>query len=237
MSTAEVGSTRPACPRQASQRGTLSPERIVAVALEIADSDGLDAVSMRNVAAALGVGTMSLYTHVQDKDTLLVLMRDAQFAECLVEDTGPDWRTGFTRVARQTRESLLRHPWAVALGLRPALGPNRLRHMEQVLTIAAEITDDPTAQRTIIHAVDDLVIGCATQELAARAIGADVPRPHCGLRRRINADPTLRALLASGEFPHLARVLAESSPFAAKRFEQALTWLLDGIERTYQPDA
>lgn len=222
--------------RHAPARGALTPGLIVEAALRIADNEGLDAVSMRRVAAALGVGTMTLYTHVQDKDALLALMRDALFAEHLVEDTGSDWRTGITRIARRTRETLLRHPWAVPLGLRPALGPNKLRHIEQVLAVASRITPDPTAQRTIIHAVDDLVTGCAMQELSARAIGADVPQPLCGLRRRIDADPALRALLDSGSFPHLSRVLAGSAPFAAERFEQALTWLLDGIERTYRSE-
>ncbi|WP_018634691.1 TetR/AcrR family transcriptional regulator [Parafrankia elaeagni] len=220
--------------RQATPRVSLTSDRIVAAGLGIADAEGLEAVSMRRVAAALGVGTMTLYTHVQDKDALLALMRDALFAEHLVTDLGPDWRTGLTRIARRTRECLLSHPWVLALGLRPALGPNKLRHIEQVLAAASGITSDPAAQRTIIHAVDDLVIGCATQELAAKALGADVPQPMCGLRRRIDADPALRGLLDSGVFPHLAQMLAGDAPFAAERFEQALTWLLDGIERTYR---
>ncbi|MCK9901436.1 TetR family transcriptional regulator [Parafrankia colletiae] len=220
--------------RQATPRSSLTSDRIVAAGLGIADAEGLEAVSMRRVAAALGVGTMTLYTHVQDKDALLALMRDALFAEHLVTDLGPDWRTGLTRIARRTRECLLSHPWVLALGLRPALGPNKLRHIEQVLAAASGITSDTAAQRTIIHAVDDLVIGCATQELAAKALGADVPQPMCGLRRRIDADPALRGLLDSGVFPHLAQMLADDAPFAAERFEQALTWLLDGIERTYR---
>ncbi|WP_255360478.1 TetR/AcrR family transcriptional regulator C-terminal domain-containing protein, partial [Frankia sp. EI5c] len=181
-----------------------------------------------------GVGTMTLYTHVQDKEELLALMRDALYAEHLVDDTGPDWRTGLSRIAHRTRASLLRHPWAVTLGLRPALGPNKLRHIEQVLAVASLLTDDTAAQRTIIHAVDDLVIGCAMQELSAKAIGADVPQPMCGLRRRIDADPALSALLDGGAFPHLSRMLAGTAPFAGERFDQALTWLLDGIERTYR---
>lgn len=220
--------------RQATPRASLTSDRIVAAGLGIADAEGLEAVSMRRVAAALGVGTMTLYTHVQDKDALLALMRDALFAEHLVTDLGPDWRTGLTRIARRTRECLLSHPWVLALGLRPALGPNKLRHIEQVLAAASGITSDTAAQRTIIHAVDDLVIGCATQELAAKALCADVPQPMCGLRRRIDADPALRGLLDSGVFPHLAQMLAGDAPFAAERFEQALTWLLDGIERTYR---
>ncbi|MCK9931861.1 TetR/AcrR family transcriptional regulator C-terminal domain-containing protein [Frankia sp. Mgl5] len=239
MNTTSVDPAKPrgAGDRPAASRAGLSRERIVAVALEIADAEGLDAVSMRRVAAMLGVGTMTLYTHVQDKEALLELMLDALTAEHLLADTGPDWRTGLTRIARLTRQSLLRHPWALALGLRPALGPNKLRHIEQSLAVASGLTTDPAAQRTIVHAVDDLVVGCAMRELAARAIEADVPRPLCGLRRRIDAEPTLRELLHSGEFPHLARMLAGDAPFASERFEQALTWLLDGIERTYRPDS
>ena len=82
--------------------------------LRIADEDGAEAVSMRRIASELGVGTMSLYHHVGDKEELLALMSDAVSGELLVpgEILG-DWRAALRAIAHRTREALLRHPWLI----------------------------------------------------------------------------------------------------------------------------
>ena len=70
----------------------LTKERIVTAATAVADEEGLGALSMRRVALELGVATMSLYRHVQDKDDLLVLMIDAAFAEWRLQRSGDGWQ-------------------------------------------------------------------------------------------------------------------------------------------------
>src|SRR6476660_5128504 len=107
---------------------------IAAAAVRIADGGGLDAVSMRHVAAELGCGTMSLYNYVPRKEDLYELMVDAVGGEHeLWEPTG-DWRADMGRVAGQTRALMQRHPWMTRL-MSPVYGfsPNALRYLEHCL--------------------------------------------------------------------------------------------------------
>ncbi|GAB3134524.1 TetR/AcrR family transcriptional regulator [Tsukamurella serpentis] len=95
---------------------TLTRESIVAEAVRLADEGGLEKVSMRRVADALGAGAMSLYRHVPDKDALLREMAatvgaDFPYPDELLGD--PDWRRR-VRIAAQTDMRLyLRHPWVL----------------------------------------------------------------------------------------------------------------------------
>src|SRR5262245_32195265 len=107
-------------------RPTLSREQIVRAAIEIADAEGIEALSMRRVAAKLRAGTMSLYWHVPSKDDLLDLVRDAIMGEVKLPSTpSGGWRADLRLVAYQTRAELLRHPWyGEIIGDLPSLGPN-----------------------------------------------------------------------------------------------------------------
>lgn len=107
---------------------------IAAAAVRIADARGLDAVSMRHVAAELGCGTMSLYNYVPRKEDLYELMVDAVGAEHELWEPGGDWRGDMRRVAHQTRELMHRHPWLPRL-MSPVYGfsPNALRYLEHCL--------------------------------------------------------------------------------------------------------
>ena len=80
-------------------------------ALQIADAEGLDAVSIRRVAGNLGVRPMSLYTYIDRKEDLIILMRDKANGEVVLGTELPDgWREAVTAIARRTREVMLRHP-------------------------------------------------------------------------------------------------------------------------------
>src|SRR6188472_761991 len=97
------------------QRGPkreLSIERIVDAAIEIADADGLAAVSMSSLAAALGYTTMSLYRYVSAKDDLIVLMNDEGLGQPPDHDPiDDDWRAGLRRWAGSLGATYARHPW------------------------------------------------------------------------------------------------------------------------------
>src|ERR1700712_1908477 len=91
-------------------RPELTLERIVAAGVALADADGIQAVSMSKVAAALGTGAMSLYRYVSGKDELLVLMVDAAFGEPPLRPVEPSgWRAGLTWWARTQLEAMNRH--------------------------------------------------------------------------------------------------------------------------------
>jgi AcrR family transcriptional regulator len=222
-------------------RAPLDCSTVVDAAMALADEEGLDAVSMRRVAARLRVGTMTLYSHVRDKDELLDLMWDALLGEHLLPDellaeVGADWRAGLTEIARYGRRTFLRHPWALGVGMRPGLGRNKLRHVEQALSVASGITRDPHAQRLVAYAVDDLVAGCTLRELAAQRRLRREGQP-CGLRELLDAQPDLLEYIGAGDFPHLRAAIEDDMPTEFDRFERSLAWLLDGIERTYSAPA
>jgi AcrR family transcriptional regulator len=111
-------------------RSGLTLKAIVAAAIDIADTDGVDALSMRNVAEQLGVGTMSLYTHVPGKADLIDLMFDTAYGELYESVESPSqqpggWRGALQFIAKQNWDLYHRHPWMlqVATG-RSILGPH-----------------------------------------------------------------------------------------------------------------
>jgi AcrR family transcriptional regulator len=113
----------------------LSLERIVAAAIEIADAEGLGALSMARLAERLGSAPMSLYRHVTSKDELYDFMIDA-----VGRDPEPppadDWRTGLRAWAAGLMELYTRHPWILQLPVtRPPLEPGQLDWLEQGLRV------------------------------------------------------------------------------------------------------
>ncbi|GAA1897385.1 TetR/AcrR family transcriptional regulator [Asanoa iriomotensis] len=106
-------------------RSGLSVDRIVATAVEIADGDGIAALSMRRVAERLGVGAMSLYTYVPGKGELVDLMIDQVLGETDRAEMPDDWRARLAHVARSNLALYRSHPWLLQVGTaRPPMGPN-----------------------------------------------------------------------------------------------------------------
>ena len=115
-------------------REPLNRSRILEAACAVADADGLGAVSMRTVAARLGVEAMSLYHHVGNKEAMLDGMVDAVFAEFHQPRVGGDWTEEMRKRSRSARQALKRHPWAVGLmDSRRSAGLETLRHHDAVL--------------------------------------------------------------------------------------------------------
>lgn len=119
--------------RQAASDAGLSKQRVVVEAVRIADREGVDGLSMRRLAGALGAGAMSLYHYVANKDELLDAMIDIVFAEIELPPEGIDWQSAMRREAESARQVLARHPWAIGLmESRTSPGPANLRHREAV---------------------------------------------------------------------------------------------------------
>jgi AcrR family transcriptional regulator len=206
----------------------LSRERIVDSAIALADADGLDAVSLRKVAAVLDAGPMRLYGYLATKDELLELMVDAVYAEITPPEPGVDWREALRSLANQTRQVTRRHEWfADLVGGRPSLGPHALARLEATLAALAGGSDVDTL-RQAADTFDAYLVGAIRKEVAERR-GARVS----GMDERhwqIAASPYLRRMLATGRYPTLARVVQEAShPDADTVFTVGLEWLLDGI--------
>src|SRR5262249_31115630 len=184
----------------------LSRERIVKTAIQLADAEGIDAVTMRAIAQKLRTGGMSLYWHVGSKDDLMDLMRDAVVGEFeRIEHPSGDWRADLTALATDSRDAFLRHPWLTSVvGGRPSLGPNFLRHAELSLGVVSHLETDAATWLSIVFAVDDYVRGFVTREL--EEVG-----PQGGPDDREwqeSVAPYMREILATGEYPHLAEMIA-----------------------------
>lgn len=122
-------------PRHGPRRG-LDGEAVVEAATDLADREGLDAVTMRRLARELGVSTMTLYTYVPGKAELVDLMLDAAYARLpKVDSVGEPWRQRLTAVAEENRFLYAAHPWASAVStLRPPLGPGLMAKYEHELS-------------------------------------------------------------------------------------------------------
>jgi AcrR family transcriptional regulator len=126
-------------PADAPRRGPqqrLNIDTVVAVALGLADADGLEAVTMRRVAQQLGVAPMTLYTYVPGKAELLDLMLDTAYVQMSRADTaGQPWRVRLTAVAKENRALFEAHPWAATISTsRPPLGPGMMAKYEHELS-------------------------------------------------------------------------------------------------------
>ncbi|MFJ2213247.1 TetR/AcrR family transcriptional regulator [Streptomyces sp. NPDC101062] len=121
-------------PRRGPKQG-LTVDGVVEAAVELADSGGLDALTMRSVAQRLGVTPMTLYTYVPGKAELLDLMLDAAYLRMpRTDQQGTPWRTRVEAVARENRDLYRRHPWVATLPTtRPALGPGLMAKYEHEL--------------------------------------------------------------------------------------------------------
>ena len=209
----------------------LSRDRIVRAAIELADADGLEGVSLRRVAAALDAGPMRLYGYLSTKDELLDLMVDAVYGEILPPEPTADWRAAVRAIAQRTRDAARRHEWfADLLGGRPHLGPRALAYQETVLAALAaapgfEHIDTVARAAATLNAY---LVGAIRKEVAEvraeRASGMDKRQ------WQIAAGPYLMRALASGAYPTLAAAIQNAGhPDADAVFAAGLEFVLDGI--------
>ncbi|ROO90815.1 TetR family transcriptional regulator [Actinocorallia herbida] len=211
---------------------------IVRAAMEIGDAEGLAAVSIRRIATHLGARTMSLYSHIDKKEDLLELMVDELIGEVLVPpgELPPHWREAISLIARRSRAMMRRHPWAVKLvNQYTTIGPNRLRHLEQSLEALDELGLPPEKAVQIVHHIDSYMIGCTLREIVDDEMFRRYGVTHADAKSA--AMPYLRQLVAEGDFPRLAPLVEATTQPAdpEQRFERGLSWLLDGIARTFAP--
>jgi AcrR family transcriptional regulator len=204
----------------------LSRERIVRAAIRLADADGLAAVSLRKVAAALDAGPMRLYGYIATKEELLELMLDAVHAE--IRPAGDNWRDVLRSLAEATRQAAHQHEWfADLIGGRPQLGPNTLASGEAVVAAMSGVHVDTIVP--VIAAVNAYVIGAVRREIAERraerATGTDMKQFQAAF------GPYLERTFATGRFPALATVVRDGPHLNADQtFRTGLGFLLDGIE-------
>lgn len=205
----------------------MSVERIAATAVELADAEGLDAVTMAAVAKRLGFTTMSLYRYVESRQDLLMAMVDEALGPPPDLNRRRAWRGQVEEWARAEAGQLFAHAWVVDVRTAtPPIGPHTIAWMEVgfAALMKSGLAPDKAASSLLI--VDGYVRSHVQLALQYAAPGATDTWP-----------VQLRALLDPSQFPAVHAVLESGAfedggdDFPSEEFEFGLTLLLDGVER------
>jgi AcrR family transcriptional regulator len=216
---------------------SLQRDEIVAAAIDIADAEGLAAVSMARVAEKVGVSTMALYRYVANKDELLLLMSDAGIDDPPViapATGGASWRPRLTAWAHAVRSVWLRRPWLLQIPVTgPPAGPNNMAWLEAGLTALAGTGLSSAERIDVVQVVATYLRGEAWLNLDLLAASTNDPESF-----GLDYGGPFARLLDPERFPELSAVAAEG-PFRdigdpdelAEHDETGLDMLLDGIAR------
>lgn len=221
------------------QRGPkreLSHERIVEAAVEIADAEGLSAVTMQRVAKSFGFTTMALYRYVSSKDDLHQLMLDSVVGgENWVVDPD-DWRVGLEQWTRTIAEAYTRHPWAldIPLSAESMIMPGQVRGADAGLRAMRTLPGAPEDKLAVIMLLTLYVRGFASLGRAVLEQGAEAG--HADAAKQL-----LREIVAEGRFPDVRPVIDSGAYFDESQEEGegsddvsiALSLLMPGIEQVF----
>ncbi len=210
-----------------------SREEITAAAVKLADTHGIEAVSMRAIAVELGVGAASLYRYIARKDELIELMVDAVMGDDLRFEVGTGWREDLRSFAHGLRTMTLRHPWMAApsAGLRN-FGPKTAGCYEQVLSAVDGLGLEIDEMLVMVETLDAYVRGRVLEELSEQeAVRRSGLNQEQWMQTQI---PYIESLVKSGRYPLLTRVVLDArAPHDPDRlkhgFDLGLERVLDGL--------
>jgi AcrR family transcriptional regulator len=213
-----------------TSRIQLTRQRVVAAAVELADRDGTEAISMRRLAQELGVEPMSLYTHVRNKDDLFDGMADAVIGEIPLSGGTAGWKTALRQMALAAREVMLRHSWAPrVVESRTAAGPAALGYINAVIGTLREGGFTIAQTHQAIHILGSRPLGF-TQVLFDDSGDGDVDHETAAL---------LQSQLGATHPYVVEMALAVTHDGAlgpcddATEFAYALDFMLDGLDRLH----
>ncbi|MFH8794109.1 TetR/AcrR family transcriptional regulator [Streptomyces sp. NPDC017941] len=226
--------TRPQRPRR--DQPTLSRDQIVAEAVALLDTDGIEALSMRKLGTRLNAGATSLYTHVSNKDELIELVVDEVYGEIRVPrpESGTEWRAAAVECGHNVRAAILRHPWIASVlgevGM-AHLGPNMMRLTEDTLELFESGGFTPPRAEVALKTIWAYVIGTAATEAAWLTMLARSGQEEQEWAERVAAISEQ----AMEPFPRLRQLYAEQGAGAADQtrrsnFDVGLDVILDGLE-------
>ncbi|MGW3285585.1 TetR/AcrR family transcriptional regulator [Streptomyces sp. NPDC001002] len=210
-----------------SPREPLTRQRVLRAAVELADSGGLETLSMRKLGEAVGVEAMSLYNHVGGKEDLLDGMVDLVFGEVELPAPGEDWREAMRQRAASMRRVLSGHRWAIGLmESRSRPGPATLRHHDAVLGCLRQGGLSLPMTAHAISVLDSYIYGFALQE---KALPFESPDETAELAESIMSG------FGDGEYPYLteiatAHVMRPGYDYSDE-FEFGLELILNGLQR------
>lgn len=199
---------------------SLNRQRIVEAAAALAEQSGIEGVTMRSLAADLGVGTMSIYHHVPDKLALRQALADHLWSQLQVPDPTLAWEYRMRDLTTQLWRAARRHPALVPLILtRRFTGPDGLPAVEALLAAARDAGFDPPGTVRCFRVLLGYAVGIAQAESVRTAAGREPAQ------RALPPDPD-----AAAPFPNLrAALAAASSDDAEEEFRFGLEALLEGL--------
>jgi len=207
-------------------RNTLSPELIVAAALELMEAKGADAFSLRGLAAELGVGPMAIYTYFRNKDELYDAVRNHLLAVDPTEPGDGPWPDQVRAVCRGLRNQILGHPClAQLLASRPLSGHETARLAEGLLTVLRSAGFDAESAARSHTSLFTYVLGTTSWEIQMAAERSDPER-----RRRLRA--TMESL-SPADYPTVVELAPELSRTTGgdEQFDYGLNLLVTGLEQ------
>jgi AcrR family transcriptional regulator len=210
-----------------------SREKIAALAIRIADAEGLEAASIRRIAAELGSGAASLYRYVANKQELFDLMADSVLGEDRMPRSGRDWRTDMHKAACLYRAMYLRHPWMLTVsGFRMLNGTNLLRWFEFTLSAIDGHGLDIDEMLVLSNTLFVYARGHAASEIGEReaSVRSGMSRADWMTEHTESVD----SIVKSGRFPYFNRIVKDAATphreaMEERGFQEGLECLLDGF--------
>lgn len=215
-----------------SKRKPLTTERVLEAALALADKDGIEALSMRTLAAKLNVEAMSLYKHVANKETVFNGLVDLVIAEIKLPPEQTPWREAMHARAVATRRVILKHTWFAPL-FESRRHPSMLRmaYANGVLGFLRRGGLSVAQSYQAFVLLDSYVYGFATQELNWVKTQSE--------RKTIIAE--ISHFMDPGAYSYLVEIMNHVAQFPTntegdsdydREFLHGLNLVLDSIERT-----
>jgi AcrR family transcriptional regulator len=207
-------------------RPSLTTERVLEAAIELADAGGVEAITMRRLGRSLGVEAMSLYNHVAGKDAVLAGIVEAVVSRIALPSHRGDWRTAMRSSALSAHEVLARHPWAPSLLVTrlEVVGPARWRQMDAMLGCLRRAGFSVEMTHRAFHLLDTYILGFTVQEVSFPSADQDLAELATAYLRRLPA----------ADYPHLVEHITfhiESRVFDEGDFEFGLDLVLVGLEK------
>ena len=211
------------------RRPPLNAEKVLAAALRLADKQGLDALSMRNLAQALKVEAMSLYNHIEGKEQLLDGLVELVVGELEAPSVGTDWRRAMRGRAITAHRVLMRHPWATMLLVsRMNVGPNMLRYIDRTVGCLREAGFSWAMADHAWNTLDAFTYGFTLQRL-------NFPLEP---RQYASAAKQFLPMIPVERFPYmngLSQEIIDGRHDGLQHLELGLDLLLDGLEQLRRP--
>ncbi len=207
------------------ERAPLTRERVLEAAIGLADANGIESLSMRKLAAELGVEAMSLYHHVGSKDELLGGILDIVLEQIDLPPPGTEWKAAIRRIATSANQALFAHKWAAGLALAgPSLSQPRFRYMDTVLRVLREAGFSGALADHAYHALDGFIMGFTLWEVSISA----------GMAKLVPSLPEFLETFDASGYPDLGEHIRwhlRPDSAGSDEFAFGLELLIDGLDR------